>query len=126
MRLDEAKLEALRRWGQALQGEDREEQAAAGRAILMLIEEIERLHLELLGTREQWSRVNPTSGEAVEDTGEPLASPLHRRLQRALRPDSEASPGSRPEPAEEAGSGPEVERATASPQAWIKSLRRQR
>lgn len=47
MRLDEAKLEALRRWGQGLRGASTEEHAAAGRAILMLIEEIERLRLEL-------------------------------------------------------------------------------
>jgi hypothetical protein len=125
MRLDEAKLEALRRWGQALQGADSEEQAAAGRAILMLIEEIERLRLELLDAREQWSRMTPTSGDAAEDTGGPLGSTLHRRLQRALRRDSDSSPGSPPEPVDEAGSGPEVERATAERQAWIESLRRQ-
>jgi hypothetical protein len=47
MRLDEAKLEALRLWGQDLRGASGEEQAAAGRTILMLIEEIERLRLEL-------------------------------------------------------------------------------
>jgi hypothetical protein len=44
--LDEAKLEALRRWGQGLRGARTEEHAAAGRAILMLIAEVERLRLE--------------------------------------------------------------------------------
>ena len=39
MRLDEDKLEALRRWGRGLQQAGSEESAAAGRAILMLIAE---------------------------------------------------------------------------------------
>ena len=89
MRLDEAKLEALRRWGQGLRGAPTEEHAAAGRAILMLIEEVERLHLELIRTREQSSRVDPPGAEAAEETGAPLGSSLHRRLQRALGHDSD-------------------------------------
>ena len=56
MRLEDDKLETLRRWGQGLREAGGEEQAASGRAILLLIEEIERLRLELLRTREQWSR----------------------------------------------------------------------
>lgn len=45
--LDAEKLDLLRRWGGGLQGDGREEVAAAGRAILLLIEEIERLHVLL-------------------------------------------------------------------------------
>jgi hypothetical protein len=45
--LDAEKLDVLRRWGAGLQGDGREEVAAAGRAILLLIEEIERLHVLL-------------------------------------------------------------------------------
>jgi hypothetical protein len=45
-RLDEEKIELLRRWGVGLQSDERDELRAAGRAILLLIEEIERLHVE--------------------------------------------------------------------------------
>jgi hypothetical protein len=46
-RLDEEKLAILRRWGEGLTRDDRDEVRAAGRAILMLSEEVERLHIEL-------------------------------------------------------------------------------
>jgi hypothetical protein len=45
-RLDEQKLELLRRWGDGLVGDPREEVRAAGRAILILIEELERLQVD--------------------------------------------------------------------------------
>jgi hypothetical protein len=51
-RLDEAKLETLRRWGLGLGDDPREEVRAAGRAILMLIEEVEHLHVDLWHARE--------------------------------------------------------------------------
>ena len=38
-------LEQLRRWGAGLQQDSRLEVSAAGRAIVLLIEEIERLHV---------------------------------------------------------------------------------
>jgi hypothetical protein len=124
MRLDEEKLEALRRWGQGLRQAGSEEYAAAGRAILMLIEEIERLRLELLRADEQLSGVDPVSrGEAAEDMEEPVASTLHDRLQRVLRRGFDS--GSGPEPVEE-GSGLESDRTTTSPQSWIEALRRQK
>jgi len=105
MGLDESKLDALRRWGQGLRGAGSEEQAAAGRAILMLVEEIERLRLELLRTREELSpaKPKPERDEAAEDTGRLLTSTLQERLQRALRRGSDPSLGSRPELAEETG-----------------------
>jgi hypothetical protein len=43
--LDAEKLAILRRWGTGLQTDGREEVSAAGKAILLLIEEIERLHV---------------------------------------------------------------------------------
>jgi hypothetical protein len=46
-RLDEAKIETLRGWGDGLQGDPREELRAAGRAITVLVEEIERLNIDL-------------------------------------------------------------------------------
>ena len=52
-RLDEKKLETLRKWGDGLCGDPRDEVRAAGRAIQLLIEEIERLHVDLWHAREE-------------------------------------------------------------------------
>jgi hypothetical protein len=114
MPLEEDKLEALRRWGQSLRDAGGEEHAAAGRAILMLVEEVERLRLELLRTREQATREDLASGEVDADTDELLASTLRQRLRQAATRDSEI-----------ARSGAGGDRATTSPEAWIESLRRQ-
>lgn len=50
--MDEEKLALLRRWGEGLTDDDREEVRAAGRAILMLSDEIERLHIDLWHARD--------------------------------------------------------------------------
>ena len=127
MRLDEDKLEALRRWGRGLQEAGGEESAAAGRAILMLIAEIEQLQIDLRLVREQLSRVAPPpSDEAAGSTEDPFASTLHERLQRVLRRDSDASPRDRPQSREESGSGVGTDETTTSPQTWIEALRRHR
>ncbi len=49
--LDEQKIDLLRRWGEGLERDGRDELRAAGRAIMLLIEEIERLHVELWNVR---------------------------------------------------------------------------
>lgn len=120
MALDEDKLEALRSWGERLRQGGGEESAAVGRAILMLIDEIDRLHIELwhasLDPPEDGPVSTTTTGASEE---EPVASGLHARLQRVLRRDS-ATPES---PAEGAS---ETEGDTTSPQAWIEALRRQK
>jgi hypothetical protein len=125
MRLDEDELEALRRWGLALQQAGREDLAPAGRAILMLLEEVERLRLELAGTRnEPPRREESPSGDAAAQTRETFASTLRGRLQRAAGRDSgsplegerELTEGAAP--AVDGGAG-----AAASPEAWIESLR---
>jgi hypothetical protein len=46
-RLDEERLEILRSWGAGLASDDREELRAAGKAITVLIEEIDRLQVDL-------------------------------------------------------------------------------
>lgn len=46
-RLDEEKLEILRGWGAGLASDGREELRAAGKAITVLIEEIDRLQVDL-------------------------------------------------------------------------------
>jgi len=50
-RLDEAKIETLRTWGEGLRTDPREEVRAAGRAITLLVEEIERLNIDLWHAR---------------------------------------------------------------------------
>jgi hypothetical protein len=126
MRLDEDRLEALRRWGRGLEQAGGEESAAAGRAILMLISEIEQLQIDLRLVGEQLSRVGlPSSDEAAGSPEEPFASTLHERLQRVLGRDSESS-RARPQSGEESGSGMGTDRTTTSPQAWLETLRRHR
>jgi hypothetical protein len=127
MRLDVDKLEALRRWGQGLEQAGVEDSAAAGRAILMLIAEIEQLQIDLGLVREQLSRVDPPSSDeaaASAEEPEPVASTLHERLQRVLKRDSNSFPEAPPESAEESGSGLGADGTAASPQAWIDALRR--
>jgi hypothetical protein len=125
MRLDEPKLEALRRWGEELREVGSEESVAAGRAILMLIEDLERLRLELRRAREQLEPVDPISNNEIDArTADPVASALHGRLQRVLgragqsleaRPELEAT-----DPSVESDS------ETTSARTWIETLRRQK
>ena len=82
MRLDAEKLETLRRWGHGLETDDRDEIRSAGRAILLLIEEIERLHIDLWHARAGDGA--PPEGEA-EPEPEPPAEELHTSLATSLR-----------------------------------------
>ena len=50
-RLDEERLEILRSWGAGLSGDEREELRAAGKAITVLIDEIDRLQVDLWNAR---------------------------------------------------------------------------
>ncbi len=76
-RLKADELEQLRRWGTGLQHDAREEVSAAGRAIVLLIEEIERLHVIA------WDRrLYPDDPPAAPD----LALSLRQRLRARLRP----------------------------------------
>jgi hypothetical protein len=78
VRLDAEKLETLRRWGYGLETDDRDEIRSAGRAILLLIEEIERLHIDLWHAR--------AGDEAVPDAEPPPPTEeLHTSLATSLR-----------------------------------------
>ena len=129
MSLDETKLEELRHWGEALRKAPSEESVAAGRAILMLIDELERLRLRLRlqPTGEQPARPDPMSNTDLEAvTGEAPAAALHGRLQRLLGRDSDQSLEARPEEVEETSRGVELERDTAAARTWIETLRREK
>ena len=125
MHLDEEKLEALRRWGEGLRQAASEEHVAAGRAILMLIEDIERLHIDLSCAQQPGRAAPVVSDAAAEDLEGPVPSTLHERLQQVLGRDSDSE--ARAELSlEEAGSGVESDRPTTSPDSWIEALRRQK
>ena len=119
VRLDEEKLEALRSWGERLRQASGEEYAAVGRAILMLTDEIDRLHIELWHARMQPREEEVAATDATIEDEEPVVSGLQARLQKVLRREVAADPGEQPaldtEPV-----------TTESAQAWIAALRRQR
>lgn len=77
-RLDEEQLEMLRTWGEGLLNDGRPELRAAGRAILMLVEEIELLNVDLWHAR----RVGAQEAEGHSAKSEEAASQLSSALQR--------------------------------------------
>ena len=127
MRLDEAKVEDLRHWGQALREAGDEGSVAAGRAILILIEELERVRLELSRTREQLDRLDAGSNSDTADarTRDTVALTLHERLQRTMGQDSDQPVAAQPEVAE-VRPGVESDGNAASARSWIETLRRQK
>ncbi|MCZ7589695.1 MAG: hypothetical protein M5U27_12755 [Gaiella sp.] len=74
-RLDEERIEMLRSWGEGLSTSDRDELRAAGRAILMLIEEIDRLEADV------WNeRAAAIQAASEQRSSSSLASTLRDRL----------------------------------------------
>jgi hypothetical protein len=96
--LDAEKLQILARWAAGLRADQRGELAAAGRAIELLIEEVERLHVLLWGRQlypeptvtleTVWSRASATEadgdGAAVEPDAEASADDVGATLRRRL------------------------------------------
>jgi hypothetical protein len=82
-RLDEQKLELLRRWGDGLVADPRDELRAAGRAIVMLIEEIEWCHVDLWNERARGGAAARVGGE--EDVDSDLPASLRARLAQLRR-----------------------------------------
>jgi hypothetical protein len=80
-RLDEERLEILRSWGIGLASDDREELRAAGKAITVLIEEIDRLQIDLWHARaveheavEPRDAVEPREPVEAREPVEPLVA----------------------------------------------------
>ncbi len=69
-RLDEERLEILRGWGAGLASDDREELRAAGKAITVLIEEIDRLEIDLWNARveQRLTAREPEPSEGINET----------------------------------------------------------
>jgi hypothetical protein len=80
-RLDEAKIEQLHAWAVSLAADGNDELRAAGKAILLLIEEIERSHIDLdAKPREQQQ---PEARADADDQREPtMERTLRSRLSR--------------------------------------------
>jgi hypothetical protein len=89
-RLDEERLETLREWGSGLSTSARDELRAAGKAILMLVDEIDRLEADLWNARadaKQAAAQAATPREAAQapspsapvPTPEPAPAPRERR-----------------------------------------------
>jgi hypothetical protein len=76
-RLDEDKIEQLRRWGSGLANAEGDEFRATGKAILLLIDEIEALHVDLWNAK--------TALELSDEREEPSEADLHRTLAARLR-----------------------------------------
>lgn len=101
-RLDEERLEILRSWGVGLSSDSREELRAAGKAITILVEEIERLHVELWHAKEAPSP--PTDEESRPEaapapgSSQALATSLRDRIRAAIssRGHEETDPSERP------------------------------
>lgn len=71
----------LRSWGEGLQSSDRDELRAAGRAILMLIEEIDRLEADL------WNeRAEAIQAATEHRSSASLATALRERLAHRTAP----------------------------------------
>jgi hypothetical protein len=83
-RLDEAKVETLRAWGEGLQEDPREEVRAAGRAITMLVEEIERLNIDLWHARTDHRQESPGRQAAEQADGAAQAEAPQRALPAPL------------------------------------------
>jgi hypothetical protein len=82
--LDEEKLQALSRWSAGLQGDARTEVAAAGRAIAMLVDEVDRLQRLVRLTRavDALSPSEPQPEPEVLEQAEPEPQP-----ERTLTPE---------------------------------------
>ena len=80
-RLDEERIEMLRSWGTGLSSSDRDELRAAGRAILMLIEEIDRLEADI------WNeRAAAVQAAGDQRSSQSLATSLRDRLAQGAVP----------------------------------------
>lgn len=79
-RLDEAKIEQLRAWGSGLSADGGYELRAAGKAILLLIEEIERLHIDVWNAKATQEQDRPDRADGDDQ----LEASMDRTLRSTL------------------------------------------
>ena len=85
-RLDEVKVETLRAWGEGLQSDPRDEVRAAGRAITMLVEEVERLNIDLWHARADARDARESSERSAQRLQEPQQAEPAEAPRLALPP----------------------------------------
>ena len=83
-RLDEQKIETLQSWAEGLLRDERSELRAAAKAILLLIDEIEHLHVDLWHARDERSEESALAPDDI-DVPEVPAPTLREALARRLR-----------------------------------------
>jgi hypothetical protein len=81
-RLDEGKIDQLRAWGSGLAANGSDDLRATGKAILLLIEEIERLHIDLWNAKATQEQAQPDGSEQDEHVQASLDRTLRARLSR--------------------------------------------
>jgi hypothetical protein len=81
-RLDEGKIEQLRAWGAGLYADGNHDLRATGKAILLLIEEIERLHVDLWNAKTPQEQTRPATSDADDRVQASMGRTLSARLSR--------------------------------------------
>lgn len=87
--MNRSEFEEVRRWGEALRGDEREDMRAAGEAIRLLCAEIERIGRELSASRAAMAAELSASGpdefdDTLSDEADLFDASLRSRLQRRL------------------------------------------
>jgi hypothetical protein len=80
-RLDEGKIDQLRAWGSGLAANGSDDLRATGKAILLLIEEIELLHIDLWNAKAAQEHHRP---ELPSEEDEHVESSMNRTLRARL------------------------------------------
>jgi hypothetical protein len=81
-RLDEGKIEQLRTWGAGLHADANHDLRATGKGILLLIEEIERLHVDLWNAKTTQEQERPATSDGDGRVQASLDRTLRARLSR--------------------------------------------
>jgi hypothetical protein len=81
-RLDEDKINQLRAWGSGLAANGSDDLRATGKAILLLIEEIERLHIDLWNAKSAQEEEQPDPSEVEDQVQASMDRTLRARLSR--------------------------------------------
>ena len=86
--MDEEQFELVRRWGEGLQGDPRDEVGAAGKAIVLLCAEVDRLERELWNVKTAAAAEPAGDGDAPETLtdlrDEAVETTLRERLRHAV------------------------------------------
>ena len=81
-RLDEDKINQLRAWGSGLAANGSDDLRATGKAILLLIEEIERLHIDLWNAKSAQDQDEPEPSDVEDQVQASMDRTLRARLSR--------------------------------------------